>query len=199
MRRVPALLAPLLVLGGAGAAAAGAPPFGGGTLPKGFPYAAEISATISYDGTYHRASESDVHCNNGEDEFTLDATEADTLHFRRTVFFSHITVPVAGPTELGASVARLALSPTIASPGKIKTDDSTMDFEGSLPSGDAVGENCHTEKASCHWDIQGAPAGVGQTILSRTDGFLPSPGTSTRSGPTCSPPTNVRWPPETRS
>jgi hypothetical protein len=66
MRRVPALFALLLVLGGAGAAEAGAAPFGEGTLPKGFPYAAEISATISYDGTYHRASSTDVPCNDGK-------------------------------------------------------------------------------------------------------------------------------------
>jgi len=161
------------VLGGLNVGAASAAPFGEGTLPRGFPYAAEISATIHYDGTYRRESQTDVPCNNGEDETTLNETETDTLHFKRTVFFSHITVPIVKPRELGASVAKLALSPTITSPGKIRSDESTMDYVAALPTGDAVSEGCHTANVTCHWGIQGGPEGVSQTIVSRTNGFLP--------------------------
>ena len=173
MRRFLALTAVIVGLGGLTATVAEAAPFGEGVLPKGFPYAAEISATIHYDGTYRRASETDIPCSDGENETTLNETEVDTLHFSRTVFFSHITVPVVNPRALGASAARLALRPTATSTGKIRSDRSTMDFEGSLPIGDPVSEGCHTSKVTCHWDLQGAPDGVSQTIVSRSNGFLP--------------------------
>jgi hypothetical protein len=142
-------------------------------IPKGFAYAAEIQATIRYDGTYQRSSETDVPCSNGETEVTLASTEAQTLHFDRTVYFSHITVPVVKLQELGMASARLGLSPTVTSPGKFRSDRSTMDFEANLPVGDPTSEGCHTQKVDCHWGVQGVPAGSFQTIASRGNGFLP--------------------------
>ncbi|MCW2988077.1 MAG: hypothetical protein JWM24_1015 [Solirubrobacterales bacterium] len=168
-----ALFALLLASAGLMSLHASAAPFGSGRLPKGFPYAAEIRATIEYDGTYQRNSVTDIPCNNGENETTLNGSEADTLHFKRTIIFSHITVPIAKPRELGASTAKLALSPTITSSGKLRSDRSTMDFKGALAIGDAVGEGCHTTNVTCHWEVQGAPAGVSQQLVSRTNGFLP--------------------------
>jgi hypothetical protein len=173
MRRQTGLLALLVSLGVGIACLPAHAAAKGGVLPKGFAYAAEIQATINYDGTYHRGSETDVPCSDGVNEVTLASTETDTLHFDRTVYFSHITVPVVKLGELGKAAARLGLSPTATSPGKFRSDRSTMDFEANLPDGDPASEGCHTKPVNCHWGVQGAPVGSFQTISSRGDGFLP--------------------------
>jgi hypothetical protein len=146
----------------------------GGVIPKGFAYAAEIQATIKYDGTYRRSSETDTPCGDGVNEVTLAESDTEVLHFDRTVYFSHITVPVVTFSQLGRAAAHLGLSPTVTSPGKFRTDRSTMDLEMTVPIGDPVSEGCHTQKIDCHWGVQGAPVGSFQTIGSRGNGFLPT-------------------------
>lgn len=139
-----------IVVGAAGAA-------GSSTLPQGFRYAAEIQATVHYDGAYSIHQTGYQRCPTGEGETKVPTREDETLHIARTATFSHITVPVATPHELGKAAAKLGLKPTITTPGKISQDYSTLDIEDSLVVPNPEAEGCKTESVNCHWDLRAAP------------------------------------------
>jgi hypothetical protein len=157
----------LLVLAGSAAGARSR------RLPKGFPYAAEIQATIEYDGTYALTRRSTQPCGTGEGEVKIPLHENESVHFERTLYFSHITVPVATPGELGKAAARLGLKPTVTSPGKIRNDRSSMDLEDELAVPNTESEGCVTAPVNCHWDLAAIPSGILQQINTHDHGFLP--------------------------
>lgn len=134
------------------------------TLPRGFRYAAEIQAKIHYDGTYKIRQTGFQRCSTGEGETKVPTREEATLHIDRVATFSHITVPVALPDELGKAGAKLGLQPTITTPGKISQDHSTLDLEDSLAVPDTESEGCRAEAVVCHWDLSAAPGSGLQEI-----------------------------------
>lgn len=154
---------------------------GHGTLPAGFPYAAEIQATIRYDGTYSYTTSGFERCGVGADgqEIIVPGNDYDTLQFRRTLYFSHMTVPVATAKELGAAAGRLGVRPTITTKGKVKDDHSAMDIEYTV----AVGENeeCHPVSGSCHWEVTRSRAPRSRRSSPTTTGSCRSPGRSASS------------------
>jgi hypothetical protein len=141
--------------GGLIAATAGAA--GSAVLPQGFRYAAEIQARINYDGTYNIRQTGFQRCPTGEGETKVVTSEEATLHISRVATFSHITVPVALPDELGKAVGKLGLQPTITTPGKISLDNSTLDINDSLVVPNPEGEGCRAEPVSCQWDLSAIP------------------------------------------
>ena len=157
----------LLVLAGSAAAARSR------RLPKGYPYAAEIQASINYDGTYSLERRSTQPCSTGEGEVKIRISENATVHFSRTLYFSHITVPVATPGELGKAATKLGLKPTVTSPGKIKNDRSSMDLNDELAVPNPGSEGCVTAPVNCHWDLAPVPSGILQAINTHDHGFLP--------------------------
>lgn len=134
------------------------------TLPAGFRYAAEIQAKVHYDGTYSISKTGYQRCPTGEGETKVATREQTTLQIDRLATFSHITVPVAGPGELGKAVAKLGLQPTITTPGKISLDDSTLDIDDSLAVPNPESEGCRTESVVCHWDLSAVPGSGVQEI-----------------------------------
>lgn len=145
-----------------------------GRLPKGFPYGAEIQATIEYDGTYSLARRSTQPCGTGGGEVRkIPLHENQSIHFDRTLYFSHITVPVATPNELGTAAAKLGLKPTVTSPGKIKNDRSSMDVEDELAVPNTESEGCVTMPVNCHWDMAPVPSSILQELNTHDHGFLP--------------------------
>ena len=164
-----------LVVAAAMALAGGAVAKGRRTLPAGFPYAAEIQATIRYDGTYTRDTAATVPCGTSSDGTTITAPVRthETVHFDRTLFFSHITVPVASPGELGKAAAKLGLEPTVTTPGRIKDDHSSMELE--YTSTENENEACRaTPPATCNWPLLPVPDTAMQTIVTHDDGVLPA-------------------------
>jgi hypothetical protein len=143
------------------------------SLPKGSPYAAEIQARIEYDGTYSYATSGFERCGVSEDghEIIIPGTDYDTLNFQRTLYFSHITVPVASAKELGAAAARLTVKPTVTSKGKVEDDHSTMDIDYTVAEGE--NEACHPVSGSCHWELIPLPSSTLETIVAHDNGFLP--------------------------
>lgn len=164
-------LAALAFLATAAAVAAVAASAAADVIPKGFPYAAEIQVRVEYDGTYHRESETDIPCNDGENEVTLAGTETDDLHIERTVYFRHITVPVVKRGELGPAFGFLEVEPTVTTPGEFRDDRSTMDVKAAVLGDPATG--CHTTEIPCHWNVQAAPRSGLQMFEWRGGGFLP--------------------------
>ncbi len=146
---------------------------GTSNLPAGFPYAAEIQATIEYDGTYSYETRGYERCGVSQDgsEIIIPGTDYGTLHIQRTLRFSHITVPVATKKELGAATAHLAVKPTVTTKGRIEDDHSAMDYDYTV----AVGENeeCHPVSGSCHWEVTPLPSSTLETIVAQDNGFLP--------------------------
>ncbi|MBS1888281.1 MAG: hypothetical protein JSU06_13945 [Actinobacteria bacterium] len=142
-------------------------------LPKEFPYAAEIQATIEYDGTYTYADTGFERCGVTADghEVNISGGARDTLHFQRTLYFSHITVPVATAKELGAAAGRLTVKPTVTTKGKVEHDHSTLDTQYTV----AEGENdaCHAISGSCHWELIPLPSSIVETVVAQDNGFLP--------------------------
>jgi len=126
-------------------------------LPKGFRYAAEIQARVNYDGTYKISQTGFQRCSTGEGETKVATREEATLHIDRVATFSHITVPVALPDELGKAVGKLGLQPTITTPGKISQDHSTLDVEDTLAVPNPESEGCRSEAVVCHWDLSAIP------------------------------------------
>lgn len=146
-------LALVALLVAVGTAEAGGP----STLPPKFPYAAEIQATVHYDGTYSLQRTGYQRCPTGEGEVKVATREVETLHIERTATFSHITVPVATAHELGRAAAKLGLEPTITTPGKISQDHSTLDLEDSLVVPNPESEGCAATPVDCHWDLAAVP------------------------------------------
>ncbi|MBS1881014.1 MAG: hypothetical protein JST31_15995 [Actinobacteria bacterium] len=148
---------------------------GGGTLPAGFPYAAEIQATIRYDGTYTRDTTSTVACGTSSEGTTVTAPVRthETVHFDRTLFFRHITVPVATPGELGRAAAKLGLEPTVTTPGQIRNDHSSMELEYTSTEGE--NEACRpTAPATCFWSLLPVPSSAMQAIVAHHNGVVPA-------------------------
>lgn len=176
-RRVAAFTAVatlVLVATAAAALAGGAAAKGRHTLPAGFPYAAEIQATIRYDGTYTRDTAATVPCGSSADGTTITAPVRthEVVHFERTLFFSHITVPVASPGELGKAAAKLGLEPTVTTPGQIKDDHSSMELE--YTSTENENEACRaTAPATCNWPLLPVPGTASQSIGTHDDGVVP--------------------------
>jgi len=143
------------------------------TLPKEFPYAAEIQATIEYDGTYTYATTGFERCGVTADghDINMPGSSRQTLHFQRTLRFSHITVPVASAKELGAAVGRLAVKPTVTDKGRIEDDHSTMDIAYTVAEGE--NENCHAVSGSCHWELIPLPSSTIETVVAHDNGFIP--------------------------
>lgn len=144
-------------------------------LPKGFPYAAEIQATIRYDGTYTRDWNASVPCGARADgsEIRVPAHSHLVLHFERTLFFRHITVPVALPSELGKAVARLGLEPEVTTPELVKSDHSVLENEFTATEGE--NEACHeTPVATCFWSLVPLPNSTVTQIFSHDDGAAPA-------------------------
>jgi len=142
-------------------------------LPKGFPYAAEIQAKIEYDGTYSFKATGIQPCGvtaDGQD-INMPASTQDTLHIQRNLFFSHITVPVATPKELGNSVWRLGIKPTVTTKGKIENDRSSMDDQ--YMTTEAENEECHSVTGACHWEVIPLPSSALETFAAHDNGFLP--------------------------
>jgi hypothetical protein len=160
-----AAVAVLLSLVGAGTA------FGKGRLSKGFPYAAEISATVTYDATFTQDAVDDDPCGDADGN-TVDqqVTSHEQEHLDRTVQFKHITVPVVPEWTLGAAARRLALKPTITDPGTVRSDGSTYDLSGNL-----IGQDtCPGTKTP--YDCPGTITNVGQldsVLISGGEGFDP--------------------------
>ncbi|HVO55211.1 MAG TPA: hypothetical protein VMT37_12445 [Solirubrobacterales bacterium] len=164
---VTLLAAGLLVLAGSAAARPAR------RLQKGFPYAAEIQAEIQYDGTYEVNRRSFQPCSSGEEVVRVPISERHQVHIERTVFFRHITVPVATPGELGKAAAKLGLQPTVTTPGRIKNDHSSMDLEDELVVPNPESEGCHQAPVNCHWELAPLPSGAFQEIAAHDHGFLP--------------------------
>jgi hypothetical protein len=142
-------------------------------LPVHFPYAAEIQATIRYDGTYTISHSFSQPCSTAEGGvYRVPVNDHDTLHFERTVYFSHITVPVATPGELGKAAAKLGLEPTVTTPGVIKNDHSTIDLEDQGVEGE--GEGCHSVSVECHWELTPVPSSALEEITTHDDGVMPA-------------------------
>jgi hypothetical protein len=143
------------------------------TLPKEFPYAAEIQATIEYDGTYSYTTTGFERCGVTADghDINIPGGAHDTLHFQRTLHFSHITVPVATAKELGAAVTRLGVRPTVTSKGKIENDHSAMDIQYTVAEGE--NEMCHAVSGSCHWEVIPLPSSTLETVVAHDNGFIP--------------------------
>lgn len=143
------------------------------TLPKEFPYAAEIQARIEYDGTYSIKTAGYQSCGVTADGHDINkpAGAEDTLHIQRDLYFSHITVPVATPKELGASVWRLGIKPTVTTQGKIEDDHSSMDMEYTTTEGE--NEECHSVTGACHWEVIPLPSSALETFAAHDNGFLP--------------------------
>lgn len=160
-------------------------------LPQGFRYAAEIQAKINYDGTYTINQTGFQRCPTGEGETKVHTSESTTLHIERTATFSHITVPVATEAELGKSVSRLGLEPTITTPGKISQDYSSLDVNDSLVVPNPEGEGCRTEPVVCHWDLRAVPGSGIEEITAHDFGDVVTSwninllGANTASGPPC--------------
>ncbi|MBS1677438.1 MAG: hypothetical protein JST08_08635 [Actinobacteria bacterium] len=167
---VVALVAVVAVAFAGGAAAKGR-----SVLPAGFPYAAEVQATIRYDGTYTRDTAGTVACGTSSEGAAVMAPvhTHETAHFERTLFFSHLTVPVAGPGELGAAAAKLGLEPTVTTPGRIKADHSSMELEYTSTEGE--NEACHaTPPATCYWSLLPVPGSATQAIVAHHNGTVPT-------------------------
>ncbi len=174
-----AVVATALAVGGLGAAGAA---LAGGTSAKarselaaGFKYAAEVQATIRYDGTYTRDTTGTVACGTSAEGATVTAPVRthETVHFDRTLYFSHITVPVATPDELGKAAAKLGLEPTVTTPGQIKADHSSMELEYTSTEGE--NEACHaTPPATCNWPLLPVPGSAMQAIVSHHNGTVPT-------------------------
>ncbi|MBS1883061.1 MAG: hypothetical protein JSS97_08915 [Actinobacteria bacterium] len=152
-----AAVAVMVALAAVGVVAASAGAARSHILPQGFRYAAEIKAKVTYDGTYKIHQAGFQRCSTGEGETKVPTHEEATLHIDRVATFSHITVPVALPDELGKAVAKLGLQPTITTPGKISQDHSTLDIEDSLAVPNTESEGCRAETVVCHWDLSAAP------------------------------------------
>ena len=132
---------------------------GSRTLPRGFPYAAEIQATIRYDGTFSIRETGYTPCSNSEGEMVkVPQGSHTTLHFKRTLFFRHITVPVATPAELGGAASKLVVKPTITTHGEIKNDASAIIDESTAVKGEGgAGEPCHGVQENCNWALVPEP------------------------------------------
>lgn len=158
-----------------GAAPAGAAAKGRDKLPAGFPYAAEIQATINYDATYTRDTTATVSCGTSAEGATVTAPVRthETVHIDRTLYFSHITVPVATPRELGKAAGRLGLEPTVTTRGVIKNDHSSMELEYTSTEGE--NEACRpTAPATCYWSLLPVPGSTTQAIVAQNKGTRPT-------------------------
>ncbi|MBS1890391.1 MAG: hypothetical protein JST59_03805 [Actinobacteria bacterium] len=143
------------------------------TLPAEFPYAAEISATIEYDGTFSYAVTGFERCGVTQDgqDMNVPSSADETLHFKRTLNFSHITVPVATAKELGAAAGLLGVKPTVTTKGKIEDDHSTMDIAYTV--GEGENDLCHDVSGTCHWELIPLPSSTIESVTAHDNGFLP--------------------------
>src|SRR5437763_7042838 len=143
-----------------------------GTIPKGFAYAAEARVTVIYDGDYQRDTvQLGVPCNNGDQPSTRALDSREIYQLKRTVLFRHITVPVVPPGALGRAARRLALRPTITTPGRVASEHSGYSLTGSvLPDGET---SCATTPYSCSGTIA-STGGLTEVVALADRGFLPN-------------------------
>lgn len=146
--------------------------FGRGTIPKGFAYAAEARVTVVYDADYQRDTvQLGVPCANGDQTATADLPGREIYLLKRTVLFRHITVPVVPPGALGRAARRLALRPTITTPGTVTSEHSGYSLTGSvLPNGES---SCATAPYDCSGSIANT-GGLTEVVGLAGRGFLPN-------------------------
>jgi hypothetical protein len=146
--------------------------YGRGTIPKGYAYAAEARVTVVYDGVYQRDTDQlGVPCNNGDQTSVAELPSREIYVLKRTVLFRHITVPVVPPGALGRAARRLALRPTITTPGTVTSELSGYSLTGSLlPNGES---SCATAPYSCKGSIANT-GGLTEVVSLGDRGFLPN-------------------------
>src|SRR5436305_7995617 len=143
-----------------------------GTIPKHFAYAAEARVTVVYDGDYQRDTvQLGVPCNNGDQSSARELDSREIYQLKRTVLFKHITVPVVPPGVLGRAARRLALRPTITTPGSVTSEHSGYSLTGTvLPDGES---SCATAPYSCSGSIANT-GGLTEVVSLGDRGFLPN-------------------------
>src|SRR5207302_557448 len=97
-------------------AAASAQARGGRTVPAGTPYAAEVRLVI--DGEAHLAAAYSHTEYNVCDSQSQKDSQMDSFGLKLKVVYPQVTIPVAGPKELGRAYGKLHVKPTPTAPGR---------------------------------------------------------------------------------
>ena len=113
---------------------AGAAQAKGKTLPKGTPYAAEVSAEIT--GTVKMSQDFDNVTQNVCEDKPDHVAEHEQFLLNWKARYPHITVPVAGKAQLGKAYARLHVPVTPTSSGTGGLAGGGYEIDGTAPTTD---------------------------------------------------------------
>lgn len=164
-RLAPAAALPLLV---GLCAAASAQARGARTVPAGTPYAAEVKLVI--EGEAHLAAAYSHTEDNVCDTQSQKDSQMDSFGLKLKVVYPQVTVPVAGPKELGRAYGKLHVKPTPTAPGRAIASRGAYSIFGDGPSSN---DTCDSVEFNNNGDLSAhRPTFIqGSIDQGRDDGF----------------------------